>query len=290
MTFETGSLLLVDFTARVKNGDVFDTTYEEEAKKHSLHEHGDQYHPRLISVGSSSFPVLRGFDEALAKSEAGEKLVIEVEPAKGFGERDSGKVRMIPQRKLGDDADRVSIGDTIEVGDKKGIIRYIGSGRVQIDYNHKFAGKTIIYEAHVKESLSKNEEKIRAIVEHHLGTESKLTLIDTTASVQIDEQLFRANVLSGIKHLTQIDIFKFVPSLESVNFVETHVNKKLKDADDKPADDKPADDKPADDKPADDKPADDKPADDKPADDKPADDKPADDKPEEKPKPETKTD
>ena len=229
MTFETGSLLLVDFIARVKDGDVFDTTYEEEAKKHSLHEHGDQYHPRLISVGSSSFPVLRGFDEALAKSEVGEKLVIEVEPAKGFGERDSGKIRMIPQRKLGDDADRISIGDTIEVGDKKGIIRYIGSGRVQIDYNHKFAGKTIIYEAHVKESLLKNEEKIRAIVEHHLGTESKLTLTDTIASVQIDEQLFRANVLSGIKHLTQIDIFKFVPSLESINFVETYVNKKLKD-------------------------------------------------------------
>ena len=66
LTFETDSLLLVDFTAKVKGGDVFDTTYEEEAKKHSLHEPGDQYQPRLISVGSSSFPVLRGFDEALA--------------------------------------------------------------------------------------------------------------------------------------------------------------------------------------------------------------------------------
>ena len=122
LTFETDSLLLVDFTAKVKGGDVFDTTYEEEAKKHSLHEPGDQYQPRLISVGSSSFPVLRGFDEALAKSEAGQKLTVEVEPAKGFGERDSGKVRMIPLRKLGDDADRVSIGDAIEVGGKKGMM------------------------------------------------------------------------------------------------------------------------------------------------------------------------
>ena len=115
----------------------------------------------------------------------------------------------------------------LEVGGKKGIIRYIGSGRVQIDYNHQFAGKTIVYEAHVKESLSKDEEKIRAIVGHHLGTKSTLSLEGTKATVQIDEQLFRADVLQGIKHLTQIDIFKFAPTLKSVNFVETHVNKKL---------------------------------------------------------------
>ena len=189
LTFETDSLLLVDFTAKVKGGDVFDTTYEEEAKKHSLHEPGDQYQPRLISVGSSSFPVLRGFDEALAKSEAGQKLTVEVEPAKGFGERDSGKVRMIPLRKLGDDADRVSIGDAIEVGGKKGIIRYIGSGRVQIDYNHQFAGKTIVYEAHVKESLSKDEE-IRAIVGHHLGTKSTLLSVGANLNMSICVRCF----------------------------------------------------------------------------------------------------
>ena len=32
----------------------------------------------------------------------------------------TGKVRMIPLRKLGEDAEKVSIGDTIEVDNKKG--------------------------------------------------------------------------------------------------------------------------------------------------------------------------
>ena len=49
---------------------------------------------------------------------------------------------MIPLRKLGEDAEKVSVGDTVEIDNKKGIIRFIGSGRVQIDYNHRFAGKT----------------------------------------------------------------------------------------------------------------------------------------------------
>jgi peptidylprolyl isomerase len=28
-----------------------------------------------------------------------------------------------------------------------------------------------------------------------------------------------------MKHFIQLDIFKFVPSLEKVNFIETHLNK-----------------------------------------------------------------
>ena len=225
MTFESNSLLLVDFTARVKDGDVFDTTYEDEAKKHSIHKPEYTYKPRLISIGSTSFPVLRGFDEALAKSEVGQKLTIEVESAKGFGVRDSGKVRMIPLRKLGEEAEKVSIGDTVQVGDKTGIIRYIGSGRVQIDYNHKFAGKTIIYDAHVQQSLSTDKEKINGIIDEHFDKHSEFSLTDASVTVKIDPQLFRSDILQTVKHLVKTDIFKFSPSINSITFTETHLNK-----------------------------------------------------------------
>ena len=35
---------------------------------------------------------------------------------------------------------------------------------------------------------------------------------------------------SGIKHLIQLEVFKFIPTLEQVNFVESHMNKKTKSA------------------------------------------------------------
>ena len=139
MTFSKNSLILVDYTAKVKDTqEVFETTIEDEAKKHSIHDPDIKYQPKLVSVGESW--VLKGLDEALAKTSVGDKLTVEVTPDKGFGERDSGKVRMIPLRKLGEDAEKVSVGDTIEIDNKKGIIRYIGSGRVRVDYNHRFAG------------------------------------------------------------------------------------------------------------------------------------------------------
>ena len=73
MTLEKGSLVLVDYTARVKDtNEVFETTREEEAKKTELYDPTRKYEPRLVSVGESW--VLKGLDEALAKASVGDRL------------------------------------------------------------------------------------------------------------------------------------------------------------------------------------------------------------------------
>lgn len=229
MTFNKGSLILIDYTAKVKDSEeIFDTTIEEDAKKHSIHELNVKYQPKLVSIGEVSYPVLKGLDEALAKTTVGNKLTVEVTPDKGFGERDSGKVRMIPIRKLGEDAEKVSVGDTIEVDNKRGIIRFIGSGRVQIDYNHRYAGKTILYDVNVVKSLDSPHDKVDGILKNRLPLEdSKITfeLKDKEVNITIPEEILRADGLQIMKHFIQLDIFKFVPSLEKVNFIETHLNK-----------------------------------------------------------------
>lgn len=229
MTFNKGSLILIDYTAKVKDStEIFDTTIEEDAKKHSIHEQNVKYQPKLVSIGEVSYPVLKGLDEALAKTTVGDKLTVEVTPDKGFGERDSGKVRMIPTRKLGEDAEKVSVGDTIEVDNKRGIIRFIGSGRVQIDYNHRYAGKTILYDVNVVKSLDSPNDKVDGILKNRLPLEdSKITfeLKDKEVNITIPEEILRVDGLQIMKHFIQLDIFKFVPSLEKVNFIETHVNK-----------------------------------------------------------------
>jgi len=233
LTFDKGSLILVDYTAKVKDtSDVFDTTIEEDAKKYSIHEQNVKYHPKLVSIGEVSYPVLKGLDEALAKTSVGDKLTVEVTPDKGFGERDSKKVRMIPIRKLGEDAEKVSVGDTIEVDNKRGIIRLMGSGRVQIDYNHRFAGKTILFDVHVIKSLDSPSDKIDGILKNRFPVEdSKITfnLKDKEVNIVIPEEILRADGLQIMKHFIQLDIFKFVPTLEKASFVETHINKQTQE-------------------------------------------------------------
>ena len=238
MTFSNGTLILIDYTAKVKNTDeVFDTTIEAAAKKHSLHDPNIKYQPKLISIGEKW--VIKGLDDALANTSVGDKKTIEITPDKGFGERDKGKVRMIPLRKLGEDAEKVSIGDTIEIDNKKGVIRFIGSGRVQIDYNHRFAGKTILYDVNVLKEIKSDEEKTTEILRKDIPVDNDKISFKKNGNIldiSIPQEIFRIDGLQVIKHLTQMDIFKFVPTLEKINFVETHVNQTTKPQEKKPED------------------------------------------------------
>lgn len=224
MPLEKSSLVLVDYTARVKDtNEIFETTREDEAKKTEHYDPSRKYEPRLVSVGESW--VLKGLDEALANANVGDKMSVEVAPDKGFGDRDPGKVRMIPQRKLGDKADEVSVGDVIEVDDRTGIVRYVGSGRIQVDFNHRFAGRTLLYDVNVLKRLESDEEKVKALAKRRMGLDDskmKLKLSSPDLDIELPEDAYLAEGLQIIKRAVANDVFKFVPSVKNVRFVETY--------------------------------------------------------------------
>ena len=225
MPLVKGSLVLLDYTARVKdNNEVFETTREEDAKKTAqLYDPTRKYEPRLVSVGESW--VLKGLDEALANANVGDKLNVEVTPEKGFGERDPNKVRMIPQRKLGEKADEVGVGDVIEVEDRTGIIRYVGSGRIQVDFNHRLAGRTLLYDVNVMKKLESDGDKVSALVRRRTGLEDnkvKINLAAPNLEIELPEESFLAEGLQVIKRAIANDIFRFVPSIKNVRFIESY--------------------------------------------------------------------
>ena len=226
MAFAKGTLILINYTARIKeSGEVFDTTIEDDARNNAL-DNVSLYEPKLVSVGDSW--VSKGLDEALVNATVGEQLSVEVPPDKGFGQRDPSKVRMIPIRKLGDDAEKVTVGDEVEIDKRKGVIRFIGSGRVRIDYNHKYAGKTIVYDVNVIRSLDSDNEKIEHLLRRHLRPEDAPPEFeiyeDKELEIEIPSELFRIDGLQTIKNLIKTDMFKFIPHLQSIDFIETFEN------------------------------------------------------------------
>lgn len=237
MPLEKGSLVLVDYTAKVKDtNEVFETTREEEAKKTDLYDPTRKYEPRLVSVGEAW--VLKGLDEALANAAVGDKMNVEVTPDKGFGERDPNKVRMIPQRKLGDKADEVRVGDVVELDDRTGIIRYIGSGRLQVDFNHRFAGKTLLYDVNVVKKLDTDSDRITALVKRRIPIEDaklKFNLAGAKLEMELPEETFLAEGLQIIKRAVANDIFKFVPAVKDVKFAESYSAPQPEKKEEKPA-------------------------------------------------------
>lgn len=226
MTLEKGTLILVDYTAKIKDtSQVFETTNEEEAKKSNIYDAGRRYGSRLISVGEGW--VLKGVDEALANANSGDKLSITVTPDKGFGERESNKIRMIPQRKLGDKADEVGVGDEIELDQRRGTVRYIGSGRVQVDFNHKYAGRVLVYEANILKTIDSVAEKAFQLINRRIPMEEKDIEVKSdisiiTVNLPVDSYLLEG--LQIIKRAISDDIFKFVKDIKNVYFVEKYQN------------------------------------------------------------------
>ena len=49
-----------------------------------------------------------------------------------------------------------------------GIVRFIGSGRVQVDFNHRFAGRTLIYDLEITKKLDDDSEKVLSIIKRRL--------------------------------------------------------------------------------------------------------------------------
>jgi peptidylprolyl isomerase len=227
MPIEHGELVYINFTAKVKDaGEVIETTLEEEAKKLGIHDQTRKYEPKLVAVGEGW--VLRGLDEEFEKMELGEKKSIELLPEKAWGERDPALVRMVPLRKFGDKASELRVDDVVEVDNKIGIVRFVGSGRAQIDFNHRLAGKTLIYEVEVIEKLETDEEKIKALMKRRFaGQSEKISFAksEDEVTIEIPEELFLLDGLQIIKRSIANDVFHFIPSIKRAIFKESYMSK-----------------------------------------------------------------
>lgn len=167
---DKGSLVYINYTLRVKGEDkVVETTVEDVAKKSGIYNPAVTYKPMLVAVGDKW--VIEGLDEALLSMKEGEKRVVEVPPSKGYGERDPSKIKLVPIRKFGEEASKLKVGDQVEINGQVGRVTYIGSGRVAIDFNHRLAGKTLVYDVEVVKVLKTVSEKVKALAARLLGVD-----------------------------------------------------------------------------------------------------------------------
>lgn len=226
MTLEKGSLILLDYTAKIKDtNEIFETTRENDVKNSEDFDPSRKYEPRLLGVGEGW--VLKGLDDALLDATMDEPLNIEIPPDKAFGERDPSKVRMIPLRKLGEKANEVGVGDVIELDERMGIVRFIGSGRVQVDFNHKYAGRTLIYDATIVKKIETDDEKITSLIRRRLPIDSadiQFEKKDFELEISVPEKIFLLDGLQIIKRGIVGDISKFVPGFQSIVFIEKYPN------------------------------------------------------------------
>ncbi|MEM2740336.1 MAG: FKBP-type peptidyl-prolyl cis-trans isomerase [Candidatus Bathyarchaeia archaeon] len=224
MSIGKGSFILVDYTVTVKEtGEPVETTMEEDAKQLGIHRAGEAYEPRLIIVGEGW--VFRGVEEALPNLKLDEPLVVEVPPDKGVGSRDPSKIRMVPLRRFPRDS-RPRVGDRVEVDGRIGIVRAIGAGRVQVDFNHPLAGKTLVYRMVLRKILEGIEEKISALLKRRFpGIDMNRTIVriaDRRVEVELPSDLQLAEGVQLAKRGFATDVARYVEGVDEVVFIERY--------------------------------------------------------------------
>ena len=228
MPFEKGDFVLIDFTAKVKEtGEVFDTTKEDIAKKEKLYKEGQIYEPNLIVIGEGW--VLKTLDESLPTQEPDKTASVEIPPEKAFGNRDPEKVRLVPLKRLMAKGITPQLGMRVEYEGKLAIVRTLGAGRVQLDFNPPLAGKTLVYEVTVHKKLETEEEKINALIHRRIPSvdASKFEVKNkkTVVEIEVPEEAFYIEGLQAAKRGIAIDIQKFLTEKDTVAFGETFKKK-----------------------------------------------------------------
>ncbi|MEM2227112.1 MAG: FKBP-type peptidyl-prolyl cis-trans isomerase [Candidatus Bathyarchaeia archaeon] len=222
MPLKNGDYAYLDYILKIKeSGEIVDTTIEEVAKGSGLRKDGT-FEPLFLIVGEGWVP--KGLEEGLIGLEPGDKRVIEVPPEKGYGERDPSKLRLLPLRRFMSRNINPVPGMSIEMDGRTAIVRAVGAGRVQVDFNHPLAGKTLVYEVILRRILESAEEKIRAILHRRIPEVEPekfgISIGDGKLEVEIPEDAFYLEGLQLAKRAAASDLEKYMPELEEISFVE----------------------------------------------------------------------
>jgi len=219
-----GDFIMVEMTGRAdETGDIIETTDEELAREEGVHDEGRTYGPRLVIVGDGY--VLRGLDQRLPGVPFDEETDIEIPAAEAFGERDPANVQMIPYRILRSKGVNPVIGAELEIDGRQAIVRSVGAGRVQVDYNHPLAGRKIVYRLKVTENVTDEKKKMEALIgRRFLGIDTgefKLRKTKKKLRIGVPDQIFFGENIQIAKRGVAMDILRYFEELDEVEFYET---------------------------------------------------------------------
>lgn len=219
----SGDFIVVELTGRAEEtGEVFDTTSEETAKEQGTYDEKRTYGPRLVVAGEGW--VLKGLDTRLRGLKVGEEQKIEIPAAEAFGERDAENVQTIPFRVLRSKGVNPALGAELEIDGRTAVVRSIGAGRVQVDYNHRLAGRKIVYTVKVAELIENEKAKFRALIKRRFpGVDAEKFGLKKTKKrlhVELPEEVFFGENVQIAKRALANDVLRFFKDLDEVEFGE----------------------------------------------------------------------
>ena len=224
MAAKQGDFLLLNYTLKVKeSGETVDSTFDTVAKDANIRRDDATYGPKFVILGEGWLP--KGLEDSLVGLDQGKAATVELPPEKGYGPRDPGKMRLVPLRRFREKGIDPVPGAQIEFDGRPAVVRAVGAGRVQVDYNHPLAGRTLIYDVSIEKVLEDENEKILSIITRRIseiaGDKFLLKREGGDLTMEVPEEAFYLSGLQVAKKAITTDLQKFFPEMNSISFRET---------------------------------------------------------------------
>lgn len=164
MALQDGDVVRFDYTLWV-DGKMLDTSDEQKAKTEGIQREGKRYRPLTISLGTRQIiPGLESHMRSHGKVGATVKADIRAEDA--YGPRDPKKIRDVPMAQFKSQKVQPQVGMELNMGGERGVVTRVAGGRVRVDLNHDLAGKPLTYEYTIREVVTDEDAKVRAVLDN----------------------------------------------------------------------------------------------------------------------------
>jgi cyclophilin family peptidyl-prolyl cis-trans isomerase len=171
-----GDQVLVDYTGRLDDGTVFDTSVRDVAIETGVYNPNRDYQPIGFTVGARQ--MIKGFDRGVVGMAVGEEKTLTIPPEDAYGVHREEMVQTVPVEELS------AVGITPALGEKLttslgqvGTITNLTNTSVVIDFNHRLSGKTLIFDVKL---VSIGSEDVVADTTEKTGEENRIADIETS--------------------------------------------------------------------------------------------------------------
>ncbi len=216
MTIENEDFIRINYTGRLEDGMVFDTTDEEVAKEQDIYDENTRYDSFVIVVGKGH--VVEGLDEDIVGKEAGYHGTVEIPPEKGYGEHKTELVKTYPTSKFTEPPVK---GMRAVVDGQQGMVVMTIGRRVRIDFNSPMAGKTLIFDYTIEDLIDDDLDKIKSLLQSFFRRDFDVELVDETAVIEPPSDLRLNQNWLLMKSRLANELLESM-ELDNVKFVETY--------------------------------------------------------------------
>jgi len=181
MSFQKNDFIEIEFTGRIKEGEVFDSNISEELKKLNSNQEAK---PFIFSLGQDMF--LKGVEDFLIGKDIG-NYEIELKPENAFGLRNPSLVQMIPLKVFIEHKVNPIPGAVLTFDNKLGKVLTVSGGRTMVDFNNPLAGKEVVYKIKILRKVDDINEKIKSLNEFLFRRDFKFEIQSKKLLINVDK-------------------------------------------------------------------------------------------------------